>query len=158
MKSTLFFLHGLESSSQGRKGRWFQQRFPQMIIGDYRGSINERMKTLTRRCHPFDRLILIGSSFGGLMAVNYAIAHPEKCKKLILLAPALNFDGFVLPQEKCSIPTVLISGEHDSITPHSIVIPLAQRCLSNLETILYNDDHMLARTFPELDWSQLIGF
>ena len=150
-------MHGLESSSRGNKGRWFHQQFPEMIIRDYKGSLTQRMTTLVEQCRPYDHLILVGSSFGGLMAVNYAMLHPEKCEKLILLAPALNFDGFVLPEEQLDIPTKLIIGEHDTVTPPENVLPLAEKCFKNLETTLCNDDHMLAGVFRTLDWHRMIG-
>lgn len=35
-----------------------------------------------------DRFYLAGNSLGGFMAWNYAVQHPEKVKKLILIAPA----------------------------------------------------------------------
>ena len=157
MKRATFFLHGLESSSQGNKGRWFQKQFPQMIIRDYQGSLNERMKILDKLCRAYEQLVLVGSSFGGLMAVNYAMLHPEKCEKLILLAPALNFDGFVLPKEKLKIPTLLIIGEDDTVTPADVVLPLAEKCFTNLKITLCNDDHMLASVFRTLGWHRMIG-
>lgn len=90
----LFFLHGLESSSQGFKARWFRARFPQMRIHDYQGDLHSRLAQLERESQGLDRLILVGSSFGGLMATCHAQRHPGQCAGLVLLAPALNFKEY----------------------------------------------------------------
>lgn len=156
MKRAIFFLHGLDSSSRGNKGRWFLHHFPQMIVKDYSGSLDERLESLDKQCQSYDQLVLIGSSFGGLMAVNFALQHPQKCEKLVLLAPALNFNRFIVPDEKLSLSTHLIIGEHDTVTPPAAVLPLAKQCFSNLRITLCDDDHMLAKTFQTLDWYGMI--
>ena len=38
-------------------------------------------------------MILFGSSFGGFLLTWYTCEHPEKIKKLILMAPALKFSS-----------------------------------------------------------------
>ena len=35
MTATRVFIHGLESTSQGTKGVYFRERYPDMIINDY---------------------------------------------------------------------------------------------------------------------------
>lgn len=128
------------------------------MIADYQGTLADRMELLEEQCRPYDELILVGSSFGGLMAVNFAIHHPDKCKKMILLAPALNFDGFVLPQNPLIIPTVIIIGEHDTVTPPSIVLPLIKKCFTHPEIRICADDHLLADVFQALDWPRYLSF
>ena len=90
MKSTQFFLHGLESSSKGTKGRWFAEHFPEMIIPDFSGDLSSRLQSLETVCGDVQNLILVGSSFGGLMATIFAMEHEAQCSRLVLLAPALN--------------------------------------------------------------------
>lgn len=160
MKSTSIgkiFLHGLDSSSQGNKGRFFQEHFREISCPDFSGDLQARLDQLDAVCASHNGpLLLIGSSFGGLMATCYAIAHPDQVARLILLAPALNFADYTPPPQPIAIPTLLIIGEQDQVTPANLVVPLAQQTFSRLETLLVNDDHLLRATFPGLDWSGLL--
>ncbi len=153
---TIFFLHGLDSSSQGRKGRWFQKHFPQVVTPDFTGDLKNRVERLETLCRDRPHLILIGSSFGGLMATCYAAAHPEKCRQLILLAPALNFPEYHIPDKKIEIPALLIIGKQDEITPPARVLPLAEKSFSRLQVTLCDDDHLLHRTFAQLQWKNIL--
>jgi len=91
---TEVFIHGLESSGKGTKGTFFRTYRPHMLIDDYEGTLEERMEKLERNLAPYQDLILVGSSYGGLMASIYACQHPEAVKKLVLLAPALHVPEF----------------------------------------------------------------
>ena len=88
---TTVFLHGLDSSSQGTKAKWFGKNFPEMVIPDFTGTIYDRMEKLITLLDEEKELILIGSSFGGLMATLFARENESRIRKVILLAPALNF-------------------------------------------------------------------
>lgn len=156
MKSTQFFLHGLESSSKGTKGRWFAEHFPEMIIPDFSGDLSSRLQSLETVCGDVQNLILVGSSFGGLMATIFAMEHEAQCSRLILLAPALNFPEFVLPAVKVAIPTKLIIGEHDTVTPPDRVLPLARKAFLDLDVSVGDDDHMLHKVFCELNWKEML--
>lgn len=157
MEKTLLFLHGLDSSGQGTKGRWFAEHFPEMDIRDYHGTLDDRLNQLQTICADRPNLILVGSSFGGLMAVCFALRHPAQCKRLILLAPALNFESFTPPEEKLSIPTLLIIGSEDTVTPPGLVVPLAEQTFSSLSLSIMDDDHMLHDCFFRVDWKVLLG-
>ncbi|HNS57313.1 MAG TPA: alpha/beta hydrolase [Smithellaceae bacterium] len=87
MTNTLVFIHGLESTSQGTKGQFFRINFSQMIVEDYFGGFNERMQKLAKLLAGKDNLILVGSSYGGLMAAQYALQNEHRVQKMILLAP-----------------------------------------------------------------------
>ena len=78
MTATRVFIHGLESTSQGTKGIYFRERYPEMIIEDYTGSLEARMEKLEAVLAGKEDLILVGSSYGGLMAAIYACRHPGK--------------------------------------------------------------------------------
>ncbi len=115
------------------------------------------MQNLEGLCTPWDDLVMIGSSFGGLMATCFAIKHPAKIRKLILLAPALNFPEFTVPEKQISVPVLLLIGQKDTVTPPNIVIPLARETFANLAIQEMDDDHMLHRTFTSLDWLRLLS-
>ena len=157
MENTLVFIHGLESTAQGTKGQFFRQLFPQMIIEDYTGDYATRMRKLDSLLSGKSYLILVGSSYGGLMATQYAIDNEERVKKMILLAPALNLPEFKPPEHtKLHLPVIIYHGNNDDVVNPNIVKNIALKYFSNLEHHLVNDDHPLHKTFPILDWKNLL--
>ncbi|MBM9606110.1 alpha/beta hydrolase [Desulfopila inferna] len=152
---TQIFLHGLDSSSKGTKGRFFKQNYPDCIIPDFAGSLEQRLEKLEVICRNEDSLLLIGSSFGGLMAACFAANHRKRVKRLILLAPALNFPGYPVPEERVTAPTYLLIGSLDQVTPANIVVPLAEKSFANLEVDVVDEDHLLHTAFANLDWNVL---
>ena len=156
LKTTSYFLHGLDSSGKGTKGRFFARNFPQVVCPNFEGTLPNRLHQLEALCKNQQQLILIGSSFGGLMATCYATEHPEKITRLILLAPALNFEAYQPPAEPLQTPTLIIIGKHDTVTPAALVTPLAEATFADLEIRIEDDDHMLHDTFHHLDWQKIL--
>jgi predicted esterase len=157
MVPVLVFIHGLESSARGTKGIYFRQNFPEMIIEDYAGNFAQRMRKLSGVLAGKHNLILVGSSYGGLMAVQFASQYEERVKKLILLAPALNLPEFGPDIHKLlQIPVVIYHGTDDNIVDPYIVKSIAGKVFSLLEHHLVDDDHSLHKTFPTLEWRKLL--
>lgn len=156
-KHATFFIHGLYSSSKGIKARWFNENFPDVIVDDYPGDLAKRLDKLQRLCSCYEEVTLIGSSFGGLMAVEYAVRYPQKCRQLILLAPALNFEEFVLPEKKLDIKVEVFIGRSDTVTPPDIVVPAVKNCFNNPVITLFEDDHGLKKSFLSIDWHKYIS-
>lgn len=154
----IFFLHGLDSSGQGTKGRFFEKHFPHIRRPDFSGTLENRLRRLEELCGNEQNLILIGSSFGGLMAASYAVARPGQVDRLILLAPALNFAEYRPPARKVSIPCLLIIGRNDTVTPPDVVLPMAEATFHNLEVLTPDDDHLLHKTFMNLEWDNILSF
>ena len=154
--ATALFLHGLDSSSQGTKGQWFRAHFPAVQMHDYHGDLEQRLTQLEQEVAERNDLTLVGSSFGGLMAACFALRHPERCRRLILLAPALNFSAYQPPARPIAVPTLLIIGEHYTVCPPDQVLPLARATFSALTVRVVDDDHMLRCVFPTLDWPHLL--
>ncbi len=150
------FLHGLDSSIQGTKARWFRQFFPQVRMRDYNGDLHQRLAQLEEQVQGLAPLILVGSSFGGLMATCFAVNHPERCRRLVLLAPALNLNEYRPPTKKTGVPTLLVMGRHDTVCPPKLVRPQAEATFSRLEIRIEDDDHLLHTSFPALDWPNLL--
>ncbi|MCP4342269.1 MAG: alpha/beta hydrolase [Desulfobulbaceae bacterium] len=155
LERIIYFLHGLDSSGKGTKGRFFAKNFPQVVCPDFEGTLPNRLLQLEALCKNQQQLTLIGSSFGGLMATCYATKHPEKITRLVLLAPALNFEAYQPPAEPLQIPTLIIIGKHDTVTPAALVAPLAEATFADLEIRIEHDDHMLHSTFHHLDWQKI---
>jgi pimeloyl-ACP methyl ester carboxylesterase len=152
-----YFLHGLESSGRGTKGRFFAEFFPEIIRPDFTGSLAKRLLELKHYCRKQNDLLFIGSSYGGLMATHFAIQFPTKIRRLILLAPALNFEGFTPPLKKLDIPTTVIIGKNDEVTPVDPVISLARQTYATISVEIVADDHMLHNTFKSMDWKKLLS-
>lgn len=157
MKPARVFIHGLESSGRGTKGVFFRDRYPGMIIEDFDGPFAQRMEKLEGLLAKRDNLILVGSSYGGLMAAVYACLHEERVRKLILLAPALHLEPFQPCQNKTlQIPVALFHGLQDAVVPLEEVRAIAKKSFANHTFTALDDDHSLQRTFASLDWNTLL--
>ncbi|MFA5182394.1 MAG: alpha/beta fold hydrolase [Syntrophales bacterium] len=157
MMPTKVFIHGLESTSQGTKGIYFRERYPEMIIEDYTGPLEARMEKLEAVLTGKEDLILVGSSYGGLMAAIYACRHPGKVSRLILLAPAINLEEFEpYAGQVLTMPVHLYHGRRDDVVPPGEVRPVAEAVFSELTYSLVEDDHSLHETFPGLPWEELL--
>lgn len=156
-RRSIYFLHGLESTGNGTKGQFFGNYFPDILRPDFEGSLSARLGQLETLCDEAKNITLIGSSFGGLMASCFAEKNRERVSRLILMAPALNFGNYTPPIQPIDIPTLLVIGEHDDITPITPVADLAQATYSNLTIWISDDDHMLHNSFTQLDWKKLLN-
>ena len=157
MMITLVFIHGLDSSSRGTKGSFFRERYRKMILEDYTGHLEARMAKLERDLAGKSNLIIVGSSYGGLMATLFACSNESRIRRLILLAPALehgNFSTFAGPP--LQIPVTLYHGRHDTVVPPEPTHQIATRLFGNLDHHIVEDEHNLRRTFLNLDWNSLL--
>jgi pimeloyl-ACP methyl ester carboxylesterase len=154
---TRVFIHGLESSSQGTKGVYFRNKFPDMIVKDYTGSLENRIEQLNTVLAGKTDLILVGSSYGGLMAAIYACLDPKKVKKLILLAPALDLAPFrPYLKNRLTMPTVVYHGRNDEVVSPGPVREIVEKMFADLDYHSVDDDHPLSRSFETLDWDALL--
>jgi pimeloyl-ACP methyl ester carboxylesterase len=157
MGPILVFIHGLESTGRGTKGVFFRERYPDMIIEDFTGAFPERMEKLEALLAGKTDLILVGSSYGGLMAATYACLHEERVKKLILLAPALHLEEYdPCRNRKLHMPIVIFHGLKDDVVPLADVKALAEGLFVNHTFNIVEDDHPLHRTFAALEWDSLL--
>jgi pimeloyl-ACP methyl ester carboxylesterase len=152
------FIHGLDSSSRGTKGTFFRQSYPQLLMTDYRGPLEERMTRLEGQLAGLEDLVLVGSSYGGLMATLFACKHETRVSRLILLAPAL---AHAPEQAFCrmplAVPTTIYHGRHDDVVLPDETRRIAARLFGHLTFHLVDDDHNLHAVFPTLDWDRLLG-
>jgi len=156
-KYTRVFIHGSLGSSRGTKASFFRERYPDMIIGDFRGTLSERMEALTGILANKTSLILVGSSFGGVMAAIYGLNNEESVKKLILLAPALSFHEFEPYLEQTSeVPVIIYHGTNDLVVSLGPVYENARKVFKNLTFNRVDDDHVLSNTFMSMDWDALL--
>jgi len=152
------FLHGLESSSKGAKATFLRHMHSDMVIPDFSGTLAGRMELLHEILAGQKNITLVGSSFGGLMATIYAMENPAAVDRIVLLAPALNFPELShYAMHRIEVPTWMVIGREDFVTPPVKVVPLAREIFANLHYNEVEDDHLLARTFRDLDWKTLLA-
>lgn len=156
--SLKIFIHGLESGNQGTKARFFKEKYPDMLIPNFTGDLEERMEKLTAILSGKSGIKIVGSSFGGLMASVYAMENEQNVDKLILLAPAINLMGFMeYMNRKIDIPVHVYHGVNDDVIPLENVDNVARNCFRNLTFHKVEDDHMLHNTFKTIDWNSLLN-
>lgn len=156
-RDPVIFIHGQESSSQGTKGLFFREHFPEMIIPDFTGSVKTRMSKLNETLSGKRGVIMIGSSLGGLMAALYTFQNRDRIKNLILLAPALNLPEFTpYLRETLSLPVYVFHGRDDELIPVQQIQKIAKTVFANLTFTLLDDDHRLSRKFTSIDWQKLL--
>ena len=154
----MLYIHGLEGTSQGVKAQMLHNLFPEMLIPDFSGDLETRMAALEAILGTHTGWLLVGSSFGGLMAALFATRHPAQVRRLVLLAPALIWPTFASqPPPPIDVPTVIYHGRQDAIVPIDIVQKLAQQVFTNLEFNAVEDDHGLYKTIHELNWKALLA-
>jgi len=159
MTNRLMFIHGLEGSSQGFKAQLLRESFPEMLIPDFRGSLEARMEKLYKIIGDQDSWTLVGSSFGGLMAALAACEKPAQFAKLVLLAPALIWPDFAeVSWQPIQVPVVIYHGTDDEIIPLKNVQDIAQSVFLNLVFNVVQDDHGLYRTAQSLEWNKLLEY
>ena len=101
----VFYLHGFASSTRSSKATFLRGRLAQHGLTLHTPDFNEpdfSTLTISRMIRqvgeaidalPPGPVILIGSSLGGFVAVQVALARPAQVARLVLLAPALDFNG-----------------------------------------------------------------
>jgi uncharacterized protein len=98
------YLHGFASSARSTKATFFAEKLAskgiEMLVPDLNQPDFSTL-TVTRMLKQAgdaidaagDPVALIGSSLGGFVAVQAALEHEARVQRLVLLAPALDFDG-----------------------------------------------------------------
>jgi pimeloyl-ACP methyl ester carboxylesterase len=151
----ILYLHGSDGSSRTYKAAVIRRFFPDMVVPDFTGSLEERMRQLYAIIGEAAGWTIIGSSLGGLMAAQFASQRPEQVRKLILLAPALSVPAVPGPGP-ILVPVVLIVGSQDKLVRPRSVVPLAERLFLQLSTRIVDDDHRLHKTADSLDWRAIL--
>lgn len=159
MARNMIFLHGLESSSQTYKAGVIRDSFPDLIVPDFTGPLEQRMEAFYPILGDKKEWTIIGSSFGGLMGAIFTCEHPDQVRKLVLLAPARMLPEFAsfLGREPVSVPTTIIHGRQDTVVPLEEVRAIAGKVFSNLTYEIVDDDHRLHLSTDTLDWKTILA-
>ena len=157
MASLRIFIHGLESNNQGTKAVYFRKHFPGMLTPNFPGPLNERMAKLHAVLSGENDIILVGSSFGGLMASIFAMENEPRVRRLVLLAPAINLMEFTSYREKkILMPVHIYHGRQDEVIPIEDVRSVSRQVFANLTFHAVDDDHYLHKTFETVEWGTLL--
>lgn len=157
-QNRILFIHGLGGSSQGVKSTFLREIFPEIIIPDFVGTLDERMDQLDKILGTGKDWKIIGSSLGGLMATLAAKSTPERIDRMVLLAPALTWPGFTedLPG-KLETPAIVYLGKYDNLMPINDLLPIVKNVFSNMVLHVVDDDHGLRETIHHIDWKDELG-
>lgn len=162
----IIFIHGLESSGKGFKGRFLKNIFPETLTPDFepyssnisfKSLLDKRMLQLDEILNKKENWIIIASSFGGLMGTLYTLNHSKKVKLLILLAPFFGTNLLAPTKyQEIDIPLVVFHGKYDSTASIENSKFITDMLFSNLEYNIVEDDHFLHRTVKKINWIELI--
>ncbi|MFX1325196.1 MAG: alpha/beta hydrolase [Promethearchaeota archaeon] len=164
----VIFIHGLESSGKGFKGRLLQRAIPGIITPDFvkfkpdiamydllELRMDQLRTIIDSKNQPW---IIIGSSFGGLMGSLMTLSKPHNVSKLILLAPFL-VSRKLKPHfyKPVDVPVIVYHGKNDKIVRFEPSQERAKKFFTNIEYNLVDDDHSLHNTVKLIDWEKLIS-
>lgn len=141
----LLFLHGLESGPHGAKYQALQAALGDVISPDCRGISDpqQRLQIILREIdHIQERLLVIGSSMGGLMALLLQQAVPQRIAGLLLCAPALHRPAAAGLTAENLPPTLIIHGGRDQ------VVPISASRQFGAPLLAVDDDHSLKNSLP----------
>jgi pimeloyl-ACP methyl ester carboxylesterase len=149
----LVFLHGLESGPHGSKYRLLASLdLGSVIAPDCEGvhDPRERLRMIETTLGGHDDLVLVGSSFGGLMALLYAAAHPAQVAGLVLCAPAVHRPELIeLPDVAKQLPVRVIHGRQDDVVPLAAVRAYCEA--HGLSLTVVDDGHRLANSHAAIE-------
>lgn len=137
----LCFIHGKESGPHGSKYQKLKTVFGEVRSEDLQHmSLKARLETLEILWRDIPRMVIVGSSLGGLTALLYAERHPEQVAGMVLCAPAVH-----LPEAK-GLKTVhpntwVLQGTEDVIVPDHEVVQWC--CTHGVSMIRVPDGHRL---------------
>lgn len=149
------FAHGLESSPQGIKARLLAQRFitetPAMNTRDFESCVALHAGTLRR----FQPHVLVGSSFGGAVAVALLERGLYRGPTLLLAQAAVKYrPDAKLPH---GVRVLLVHATHDEVVPVGGSRTLAATGSAELvELIECDDNHALSKLCERGELAQLV--
>lgn len=138
----LFFFHGLESGPIGTKSSRLKEAFGEVEAPDFEGmmDIEERLKRAEEVTRGEREMVVVGSSFGGLVAALLYSRYPDRFRHYVLLAPALH-QAAASRIEAMPEGAVVIHGRADEVVPLEAVREVCGRF--GVGVIEVDDGHRL---------------
>lgn len=162
----IIFVHGLESSGHGFKGRFLKSLFPNILTPDFKRSneyipmyelLDYRMAELNAILLEKKPWVIIASSFGGLMAAIFVLENPNRVCQLVLLAPFI-VSRKLKPRiyKPVDVPVIVYHGKNDKVVNYKSARERAQHFFTSLEYNIVDDDHKLKNTVKSINWQKII--
>lgn len=144
----IYFFHGLESGPKGSKYARLSEDF-EVISPDFRGmDIWERLEKAEEVTREEAGMIVVGSSFGGLLAALLYARFPKRFRGYVLMAPALHRSE--VTSEIATMPSnaIVFHSPKDEVVPFE---PVRQFCEARgVRLREVDDDHRLGQTHEEM--------
>ncbi len=137
----IYFFHGLESGPHGTKYNRLSEDY-EVVSPDFEGMMDiwERLEKAERITEGMTDLVVVGSSFGGLLAALLYSRHPDRFHGYVLMAPAL-YKEAAEQVERMPDNAIVIHGVHDDVVPIDAV---RDKCAQfGVEVTEVDDDHPL---------------
>ena len=148
----LIWAHGLWGSPNGSKITAIRESGIEVVSPDFNNmELEERVEILNNLVAK-EKVVLAGSSYGGLACALVAQQLPEQVKGMLLLAPALHLpespntktEMLIAPN---NFPISIIHSVTDEIVPISASKDYIERSENNLRLIEVEDSHVLENSF-----------
>ena len=147
-RDSIYFFHGLEGGPVGAKSTRLDEDFD-VIAPDCEGVMDiwERLEIVEEATEGEDDMVVVGSSFGGLLAALLYAEHPERFGGYVLMAPALYRDASD-SIDAAPEASVVVHGGRDEVVPAEPVRAFCQT--HDVELIEVDDDHRLHDSFDTM--------
>ena len=144
----LIWAHGLWGSPNGSKVTAIRESGIEVVSPDFNNmELEERIDILNELVSK-KKVVIAGSSYGGLACALVAQQQPEQIKAMLLLAPALHLpeapndipENLVAPKD---LPITIIHSTTDEIVPISASQDYIDRSENKINLIEVEDSHVL---------------
>ena len=145
----LVFLHGLETGPHGSKYHALRAVYPALQAPDCHGigHAPARLAIVEKALDGQRDLVLVGSSFGGLVAVLFADRHPDRVRAYVLCAPALDAHR-TASVTRVPPHAVILHGTRDATVQIDWSRDFSRRF--GIPLVEVDDDHRLEASKPAL--------
>ena len=138
---SIYFFHGLESGPVGTKSTRLSEEF-EVTSPDFEGMMDiwDRLEKAERITEGETDMVVVGSSFGGLLAALLYARHPDRFRGYVLMAPALYREA-AEKVDRMPDNAVVIHGTHDEVVP---IDQVRDFCADyDVEFVEVDDNHRL---------------
>ena len=139
-RERVYFFHGLESAPVGTKSLRLEEDF-EVVAPDFQEmDIWERLDKADEVTEGMGDLMVVGSSYGGLLAALLYSRRPERFRGYVLMAPAFYLDA-ADDIERMPDNAIVIHGVDDEVVP---IESVREFCTAyGVEMREVDDDHRL---------------